>query len=150
MRIFKKVLLILLIVLVGIQFIPTKRNQSNEILESDISKTYMLPAEIQTIFKNSCYDCHSNNTKYPWYNKIQPVSWLLENHIKKGKKELNFSEFGAYSKRKQKNKLKSITSQIRDNEMPLSSYTLIHRDAKLSEKDRDLIKQWVSKLLDSL
>lgn len=150
MRIFKKVLLILLIVLVGIQFIPTKRNQSNEILESDISKTYMLPAEIQTIFKNSCYDCHSNNTNYPWYNKIQPVSWLLENHIKKGKKELNFSEFGAYSKRKQKNKLKSITSQIRDNEMPLSSYTLIHRDAKLSEKDRDLIKQWVSKLLDSL
>ncbi|PCH49878.1 MAG: hypothetical protein COC22_06200 [Flavobacteriaceae bacterium] len=150
MHFIKKVLLILLIVLVGIQFIPTKRNQNQQILESDISKTFTLPAEIQTIFKNSCYDCHSNNTNYPWYNKIQPVSWLLENHIKEGKKELNFNEFGSYSKRKQKNKLKSIKNQVIDDEMPMFSYTLIHKKAKLTESDKNLIKNWANKLMDSL
>jgi cbb3-type cytochrome oxidase cytochrome c subunit len=150
MHLIKKVLLILLIVLVGIQFIPTKRNQNQQILESDISKTFTLPAEIQTIFKNSCYDCHSNNTNYPWYNKIQPVSWLLENHIKKGKKELNFSEFGSYSKRKQRNKLKSIKSQVIDNEMPMFTYTLIHKKAKLTEDDKKLIKNWTNQLMDNI
>lgn len=150
MRHIKKVLLILLVVLVGIQFIPTKRNQNQQVLESDISKTFTLPAEIQTIFKNSCYDCHSNNTNYPWYNKIQPVSWLLENHIKKGKKELNFSEFGSYSKRKQKNKLKSIKSQVIDDEMPMFTYTLIHTNAKLTKSDKKLIKNWANQLMDSI
>ena len=146
----KRLILIVVIVLIGIQFIPTKRNTSTVLLETDISKSLSVPVEVQNIFKRSCYDCHSNNTNYPWYNKIQPISFLLENHIKKGKKELNFSKFGTYSKRKQKSKLKAIYNQIKDNEMPLWSYTLIHRDAKLSEKDRDLIKQWATKLLDSL
>ncbi|MCF6181184.1 heme-binding domain-containing protein [Lutibacter sp.] len=150
MRLIKKLLLILLVVLVGIQFIPTKRNQNQQISESDISKTFTLPAEIQTIFKNSCYDCHSNNTNYPWYNKIKPVSWLLENHIKKGKKELNFSEFGSYSKRKQKNKLKSIKNQVIDDEMPMFTYTLIHKKAKLTESDKKLIKNWAVRLMDSI
>jgi len=97
-----------------------------------------------------CYDCHSNNTVYPWYNKIQPISYLMENHIKEGKKELNFSNFGTYSKRKQKSKLKAIYNQIKDNEMPLWSYTLIHRNAKLFNKDKALIKKWATLLLDSL
>ena len=98
----------------------------------------------------SCYNCHSNNTQYPWYNKIQPVAWFLEGHIKKAKEELNFSEFGDYSKRRQKNKLKSIINQIRDNEMPLSSYTLIHRDAILSESEKSELENWISNLRDSL
>ncbi len=150
MHFIKKALLILLIVLVGIQFIPTKRNQNQQVLKSDISKSFTLPTEIQTIFKNSCYDCHSNNTNYPWYNKVQPISWLLENHIKKGKKELNFSEFGSYSKRKQKNKLKSIKSQVIDDEMPMFTYTLIHKNAKLTESDKKLIKNWANQLMDSI
>ncbi|MBL4939501.1 MAG: heme-binding domain-containing protein [Lutibacter sp.] len=139
-----------MIVFVGIQFIPTNRNQSDEILESDFSKTFNVPSNIQNLFKKSCYDCHSNNTSYPWYNKIQPASWFLEKHIKEGKEELNFSEFGAYSKRKQKSKLKSIISQIRDDEMPMLSYTLIHGDAKLSTNEKQLIIEWVDKLRDSL
>lgn len=130
----------------GIQFIPTIRNQSNVVLETDFSKTFDVPYNIQNLIKNSCYDCHSNNTNYPWYNKIQPASWLLENHIQEGKKELNFSEFGSYSKRRQKSKLKSIKSQIEKNEMPLSSYTFIHRDVKLSENDKELIYNWLNEL----
>lgn len=140
----------LLIVFIGIQFIPTKRNQNTEMLATDFTKTFDVPKDIQNILRTSCYDCHSNNTKYPWYNKIQPASWLLEDHIKEGKEELNFSEFRAYSKRRQKSKLKSISSQIRDDEMPIWSYTLIHRDAKLSENDKKLMMEWVDKIRDSL
>ena len=142
--------LFLLIAFVGIQFMPTTRNQSNEVLESDFTKTFNTPNNIQQLIGKPCYDCHSNNTKYPWYHKIQPVSWLLENHIKEGKKELNFSEFGTYSKRKQKSKLKSIISQIEENKMPLSTYTLIHKDAKLSESDKELLTKWLTQLRDSL
>jgi heme-binding protein len=137
-------------VFVGIQFIPTNRNQSDEILETDFAKTFNVPSDIQNLFEKSCYDCHSNNTNYPWYNKIQPASWFLEKHVKEGKKELNFSEFGANSKRKQRSKLKSIISQIRDDEMPMLSYTLIHRGTKLSNSEKELIINWVTKLRDSL
>ena len=139
-----------MIVFVGIQLVPTKLNQSLEILENDFNKIYKVSNNVQSIIKNSCYDCHSNNTNYPWYNKIQPVSWFLEKHIAEGKKELNFSEFGNYSKRKQKSKLKSIVSQIRDNKMPLNSYTLIHQNTKLDEVQKNELIHWFTKLRDSL
>lgn len=135
---------------VGIQFVPTKRNQSDNISASDIMIVYNVPEQIEKKIKVSCYDCHSNNTQYPWYNKIQPVAWFLEGHIKKAKEELNFSEFGDYSKRRQKNKLKSIINRIRDNEMPLPSYTLMHKDAVLSESEKSELENWISKLRDSL
>lgn len=139
----KKIIIVVLVALVGIQFFPAKRNQNATVLETDFIKTYDVPIEIQTILTTSCYDCHSNNTNYPWYNKIQPITWLLENHISKGKEELNFSEFGDYSKRRKKNKLKSIISQIKDEEMPLSSYTIIHDDAILTEQEKTNIISWI-------
>ncbi len=141
----KKILIALLVVLVGIQFIPTKRNQSDKILPTDITLVYNLPENIQTIFKTSCYNCHSNNTIYPWYNKVQPVAWLLLFHIEEGKSELNFSEFGSYSKRKRKSKLKAMASQIKDGDMPLFSYTLIHRDARISGNKKALLLNWINK-----
>lgn len=140
----------MVVVLVGIQFIPTTRNQSVLILQTDFNNTFQVPNNIQQILKISCHDCHSNNTNYPWYNKIQPIGWLLENHIKDGKKELNFSEFGTYSKRRQKSKLKSIINQIKKDEMPLYSYTLIHKDAKLSERNKKNLIDWLSKQKDSI
>ncbi len=150
MNLYKKAILLLLIAVVGIQFMPTTRNQSNEVYETDFTKTLIVPNNVQNLLKNSCYDCHSNNTNYPWYNLIQPVSWFLENHIKEGKKELNFNEFGAYSIRMQKSKLKSVINQIKENKMPLPTYALIHKDAKLSEADKELLIRWMNKLKDSL
>lgn len=146
----KPALLILLLGFVGIQFIPTEFNQSNEILSSDISVAYEVPPKVKSILQISCYDCHSNNTKYPFYNKLQPVAWFLNNHIEEGKEELNFSEFASYSVRRQKSKLKSIISQIEDEEMPLSSYTIIHSDAILSENDREIIINWAENLRKKL
>ena len=132
----------------GIQLIPAKRNQSNTVSVSDFMSVYNVPKHIEAIIKVSCYDCHSNNTNYPWYNKVQPFALILENHIKEGKEELNFSEFGEYSVRRQRSKLKSINNQIRDNKMPLLSYTFMHTDSKLTMSDKELIINWIEKLMD--
>jgi len=150
MKFVKIILMIVLVVFVGIQFIPTKRNQSENTSVSDFMIVYNVPKQIEDKIKVSCYDCHSNNTQYPWYNKVQHLAWLLENHIKEGKADLNFSDYGDYSKRRQKNKLKSIISQIRNDEMPIWSYTIIHNDAKISASDKEIIMEWFQQLKDSL
>lgn len=148
--IVKIAVLIMFVAFVGIQFIPTTRNQSDKILETDITKTFNVPNDVQNVLKTSCYDCHSNNTNYPWYNRIQPAAWYLEGHITDGKKELNFSEFGDYSDRRKKSKLKSIISQIESDEMPLPSYTYIHWDAKLSPQEKKLLENWINDLQKNL
>ncbi|MGZ0017725.1 heme-binding domain-containing protein [Yeosuana sp. AK3] len=150
MKVLKIIALLLLLVFVGIQFIPTTRNQSKLVLPTDLMAVYNVPNQVEVIFKTSCYDCHSNNTVYPWYNKIQPASWIMQGHIKKGKAELNFNEFGSYSVRRQKSKFKSILNQVKDDEMPLASYTLIHREAKLSENEKKALEDWINKMLESL
>lgn len=150
MKILKIIALILLIAFIGIQFIPTERNQSEIVPEADFLLVNNTPEKIGNLLQVSCYDCHSNNTKYPWYNKIQPIAWFLEDHIIEGKKELNFSEWDDYSNRRKKSKLKSIISQIRDDEMPLFSYTIIHGDAKFSESEKKLVMDYMKRIKDSL
>lgn len=137
MKRLKIIGLVLLVVLVGLQFFPTGTNHSTTIPSTDFVKTYKAPEDIAQTLQTSCYNCHSNNTDYPWYSKVQPVGWLLENHINKGKEELNLSEFGSYSDRRQQSKLTSMISQIEDDKMPLAAYTFIHRDARLS-KDKKI------------
>src|SRR5437764_712012 len=122
----KKILFGLLVVLIGIQFIQPARNKNRETLSTDLAKTINIPANVQSILKTACYDCHSNNTNYPWYSRVQPFGWLLARHIKKGKEELNFSEFGSYSLRRQISKLDGIANSVKDGTMPLGSYTMIH------------------------
>ncbi|UGS19850.1 heme-binding domain-containing protein [Flavobacterium cyclinae] len=146
MKISKIILLILLIVFVGIQFIPTKRNLSEIVPNTDFMIVNNVPNSIKNTLQTSCYDCHSNNTYYPWYNKVQPVAWILESHIEEGKAELNFSDWNTYSNRRKKSKLKSIVSQIEDDKMPLISYTLIHKDAVLTQKQKTEIIDWITKL----
>jgi len=146
----KSTFYIIILVFVAIQFMPKNYNLSDVVSENDISKNFDVPPEVQQLFKTSCYDCHSNNTEYPWYNKIQPLSYFMEGHITEGKEELNFSEIGSYSKRRLKGKLKSIISQLDDDEMPMFSYTIIHRDAVLSEEEKEQIKSWATSELDKL
>jgi hypothetical protein len=143
-------LLVLLVVVIAIQFIQPARNQNGQVLATDITKLYPVPENVQAVIKTACYDCHSNNTNYPWYANVQPGGWWLASHIKNGKAELNFNEFGNYSKRRRQSKLKSIASSIEDGTMPLPSYTLIHKKANLSKADKTLIQNWVKKTRDSL
>ena len=146
----KKVLIIVGIIIISLQFIQPVHNKSIQVLATDISKIYVVPDSVQKILTVSCYDCHSNNTNYPWYFNIQPVGWILASHIKDGKNNLNFSEFGSYSKRKQANKLRAISSSVKDGSMPISSYTLLHSDAKLSNNQKEIINRWTQNIRDSL
>ena len=150
MKIVKVIALIFLVVFVGIQFIPTKMNQSEVVPETDFLLVNNTPENIGKLLLASCYDCHSNNTEYPWYNRVQPVAWFLENHIEEGKHELNFSEWKEYSNRRKNSKLKSIVSQIEDDEMPLFSYTLVHRNAVLSNSEKELVINYMNQIKDNL
>lgn len=142
-RIFGGSILIFLIIQV-IQ--PVRNIDYGQVSSSDISKVYQIPKNVQSILKISCYDCHSNGTNYPAYAYIQPFSYFIENHIKEGKKELNFSEWGLYSQRKQSNKLEAVENQIKQRKMPLSSYLYIHHDAKLSDEKIKEIVDWVESI----
>jgi len=143
-KILKRTLVGLLVVLVGIQFIPTDTNQQDGIPETDIRYVYDVPEKVLKVLETSCYDCHSNNTNYPWYSKVQPVRLLMDKHIREGKKELNFSEFGSYSERRKRNKIQSIGSQIEDAEMPLPSYLMMHEEAKLSKTDKEILDNFLN------
>lgn len=140
----KVVLLTLFALFLIIQLIRPVRNERGQAPEADISSLYEMPEQVNGIFRRACYDCHSNSTIYPWYANIQPLGWWLAEHIREGKEELNFNEFGTYSLRKQKSKLKSIAGSIEDNSMPLSSYTLIHKNATLSLRDKALVMDWLN------
>lgn len=150
MKILKRIFLLLFIVFVGIQFIPTKLNVSDEIYENDFMNVFQVADNISAKLKVSCYDCHSNNTEYPWYNKIQPVTWYLEDHINEGKSELNFNEFGNYSDRKQKSKLTSIIREIEADKMPLSSYVNMHKNARINKNEKKELLLFFEKIKDSV
>lgn len=138
----KKIILGVVALLIVIQFIRPARNINGQVLPTDISKLYSVPENVQASLKTACYDCHSNNTRYPWYVNIQPVGWYLAWHVSEGKEELNFSDFGSYSQRKQKGKFKGIANTVQKGEMPLSSYTLIHKDAILTNEEKARLIDW--------
>jgi Haem-binding domain len=149
-KFFKRFFVVLLLVFIVIQFFRPAKNIAEAESANDITRLYAVPQDVQTILKTSCYDCHSNNTNYPWYNNIQPVAWWLKNHVDEGKRELNFSEFAAYRVGRQYKKLEEINEQVKEGEMPLESYTLIHGNAKLSEQQKLRLATWAESLRDSI
>ncbi len=146
----KKILLALLVVFIAIQFIQPAHNKNTQVLQTDFAKVLTVPNNVQSILQTACYDCHSNNTNYPWYSNVQPIAWMMARHINNGKNKLNFSDFGSYASRRQISKLKGIANQIKDDEMPLSSYKLMHKNARLSKEQKYLIIDWMNKTADSL
>lgn len=150
MNLKKKILFGLLTGFVVIQFIQPAHNKSDEVLPTDIQKIYSVPDKVLAVLQVSCYDCHCNNTRYPWYSFIQPGEWWMASHIRQGKANLNFSEFGVYSNRKQQSKLQAIANSIKDETMPISSYTLLHKNGVLSPDDKAVLLDWVKTTKDSL
>lgn len=150
-KITKRILFIGTIVFLLMQLYQPSRNEGSkkEMTESFV-RVYTVPENIKTVLRTSCYDCHSNNTYYPWYSNIQPIRFFMDSHIEKGKKDLNFDEFGNYSKRKQTSKLDGIMKQIKSDEMPLSSYTLIHKEAILTTAQKKEVIYWMNKIKDSI
>ena len=117
---------------------------------TDLRRMFNVPQNVEDILQSACYDCHSNNTKYPWYSRIQPFGWMLANHIRNGKAELNFSDFGSYPKRRQISKMDGIANSVKGGSMPLSSYTVMHKEARLSKHEKALLIDWALKTKDSL
>lgn len=143
----KKVGILLFLVVVAIQFYQPALNQNpDQDYTNDFIITTNAPTNISKLIKTSCYDCHSNNTQYLWYDYIQPARMFVETHITDGKKELNFNEFGSYSNRKQQSELEAISKQIKSGDMPLSSYTLLHHDAILNEAQKQEIITWINSI----
>ncbi|MBP6660850.1 MAG: heme-binding domain-containing protein [Chitinophagales bacterium] len=138
----KKIGLGILIVIVLLQLIPTKKNQASIVSANSIEQKYNTPENVQAILKKACFDCHSNNTVYPWYSHIQPIGFWLNNHINEGKEELNFSEFNSYENKKARKKMEKVISSQEKGWMPLSSYTLIHKDATLTSTEKTIIIDW--------
>jgi hypothetical protein len=149
MKLFKKILLALLVIFLVMQaFRPTKNLSANT--ENDISVSYAVPTEVKTILAKACNDCHSNKTEYPWYANIQPAAFWLNDHVVDGKRHLNFNEFNKYRVAKQYKKLEECIDEVKDGEMPLESYTIIHKNAILTEAEKITLTNWCLTVRDSI
>jgi|SRR6185312_4000184 len=145
----KKILLVILAILVVIQFFRPKKNQSDN-RSQNITGLYPIPPDVGRILTNSCADCHSNKTVYPWYAEIEPVGWWLNNHIVSGKRHFNLDSFTGLRIAFQKKKMEDCIEQLKDDDMPLESYTLIHRYARLSETDKEKLTDWFQGIINEI
>jgi len=146
MKTFRKVGLLLLIIFIVMQFIQPKKNQAEGISSNDISNAVTLPKDVHQLLIKKCYDCHSNNTTYPWYFHVQPVGWWLAAHVHEGKEHLDFSEFKSYKPERVNHKLEEIGEVIEDGSMPLKAYTVIHKGAAVTESEAKAIQTWLASL----
>lgn len=146
----KKILLVLLAALIVIQFIHPKKNKSEGPQPNFIGNSFEIPEDVKTIMAKACNDCHSNNSKYPWYTNFQPVHWWMEGHIKDGKKHLNFDEYTHKSLRYQFHKMEETVEMVKDGKMPLNSYTWMHNYAKLTQDEKNKIINWATAVMDTM
>jgi len=146
----KKIVFVLLIILIVIQFFHPARNKAEGEQPNNVSKLYPVSSDVKNILDKACMDCHSNNTAYPWYSKIQPVDWWMTHHVNEGKRELNFDEFATYNLRRQYHKLEEVMKQVKDNEMPISSYTWIHKDAILTTAEQNGLINWADSIRNEM
>ena len=142
----KLALLLLIVVLIVLQFFTPEKNSGSITQESDLIVVASVPDSLAEILITSCYDCHSNHTEYPWYNRISPVSWYLYKHVRDGKEDLNLSEFGNLSKAEKIGALSDLYDALEAGTMPLQSYTLIHRDAMMSQEEVDALLDWADQM----
>ena len=130
------------LVLIGLQFTsPTHTNPPVDESKA-LENMTALPPEVSRVFANSCNDCHSNKTNWRWYTYVAPVSWFTVGHVNQGRAELNFSTWGSYGSRMKETRLRAICQQSEKGTMPLASYTLMHRGAKLARAQVTAICEW--------
>lgn len=142
----KKIVVLLLVLIVVAQFIRPAKNVSTAAGPNDIATKHPVPADVSALLQRACYDCHSNNTKYPWYAEVQPAGWWLASHVNDGKRHLNFSEFAAYTPKRAKTKAGEIVDEVEQLKMPMKSYTLMHPEARLTPAEIKLITTWAEDL----
>lgn len=148
-KIVKPILLVLIGALVILQFFrgtpPEVRIENPE----DLIANEIVSAEVATLLRSACYDCHSMESKYPWYSYVTPVSWFMYGHIRHAREELNFSNWTTMSEKRQLHKLEEISEEVMEGEMPLPSYTPMHPEAKLTKEQREMISDWAKGLMEN-
>ena len=144
MKLVSKVFLGLSVAAVGMQLIrPSQTNPS-------VTAEIQAPPEVSKLLHRACYDCHSNETKWPWYSQVAPVMWLVTRDVNEGRRELNFSEFKRYEVARQKKKLQKVVSEVEEGEMPIAIYPPLHPEAKLTADERKQLTDWAKGAYDSL
>lgn len=135
---FKKMLIVIGIIVIGIQFIPVDRSNP------PVTEEIIAPEKVSIILETSCYDCHSNETNWPWYAYVAPVSFFVAGDVNTARKHLNFSEWDKYDEKRRSKKLDGVMELVEKGVMPLSSYTFLHSDAKMNPEKVKVIKDWVN------
>lgn len=149
-KVFKTTGWIMLTALLLIQFFHPKKNKAEGPQPNYIGNNYAIPEDVKQILSKACNDCHSNNTRYPWYAKIQPIHWWLNKHIIDGKKHVNYDEYTNRPLRYQYHKMEETVEMIKEGEMPLKSYTWTHKDAKLTDEEKVKITGWAQAVMDTM
>ena len=125
------------------QFVPLQR--TNPPATGDVSA----PPGIEATLRRACYNCHSNETRWPWYSRVAPISWLAVHYVELGRKQINFSEWGEYYPATRKRKLQWTDRALRQGAMPPWSYRIVHSDARLTEEDRAALERWIDREISS-
>lgn len=149
-KILKITAFVIFIGFIVIQFIRPDFTNPPVNAADTLEKSTQVPENIKVILNRSCADCHSNETKYPWYSKIQPSAWFLKDHIDEGRREMNLSVWNTYEPRRKKKKFEEICEQVESKEMPLPSYLWIHGDAKMSDAEIKAVCDWTKAEISKL
>ncbi|WP_209404528.1 heme-binding domain-containing protein [Pseudozobellia sp. WGM2] len=144
MKKYRKVFILLLIVLIALQFYRPERNNSEVRDVASFEKETKPSSEVLTILENTCYDCHSDKTTYPWYASVSPISLWISNHVEEGNEHFNVSAWDSYDKKKKAHKLDELIEEVEEGEMPLTEYTWLH-GGSLTENQKSAVIDWARK-----
>jgi acyl-CoA reductase-like NAD-dependent aldehyde dehydrogenase len=138
----RRVALVLMLVGAAAQLVRPARTNPSVNPAHTVEAAGRVPPQIASVLRRSCFDCHSNETRWPWYSEVVPMSWGVANHVREGRAAMNFSEWGTYPARKRFALLEKLCDEVREGQMPLASYLWLHRDARLSEAEWKAVCDW--------
>lgn len=146
----KRIAYFLLLGLIIIQFFPGEKPAVSTDNPGDIHNEVLVNPEVSGILKAACYDCHSNETKYPWYASVAPVSWLVIHDTNEGRDELNFSEWATYSAKRKHHKLEEVIEMVEEGEMPLAVYNITHPEGRLTDAQMEALISWAKARMEEI
>jgi len=142
LKVLKVVAVLLFLLFAGVQLVRPERDNPPSVVGQSLEEHARVTPEVAGVLKRSCMDCHSNRTEWPWYSNVAPASWFVIDHVNHGRRHLNFSRWGEYDRRSADNLLKEICTTAKSGFMPLDSYTLVHRSARLAPRDIQTLCAW--------
>ena len=145
MNLKNKILVVLISLFMVSQFLSPKKNQSGLYAVNQFFLYTNTPKEVQILLKEACFDCHSDQTDYPWYNSITPINYWLNSHIKGGKKHFDVSKWFSYSDNRKVHKLEELVEEVKERKMPLKSYTWTHKSAVLDQNQINSLVNWANR-----